>query len=127
MCNLQIGTNHLTQLSCTTCLSHLSTSCGETWTDKTLVRVNVNSVQDPCQLPIAIMSEIVESAQRQMNEVEDILTPKKTATTIPFDPDATEFPTRKQLPRIPATPEGSAWVWGENDNVGQCAWIVVCR
>ncbi|MCJ1261807.1 hypothetical protein MMC22_001675 [Lobaria immixta] len=73
------------------------------------------------------MSEIMESAQRQMNEVEDIVIAKKTATTIPFDPDATEFPTRKQLPRIPGTPEGSAWVWGENDHLGRLNLLTPTR
>ena len=41
----------------------------------------------------------------------------KTATTPPFDPDSTRFPTRKELPDIPGAPPGAAWVWGENDYV----------
>ena len=45
----------------------------------------------------------------------------ESPVTVPFDPDWTHFPTRKQLPRLPGAPEGAAWVWGENDNVGQSA------
>jgi hypothetical protein len=41
----------------------------------------------------------------------------KTATTIPWDPDSTKFPTRKELPQIPGAPPEAAWVWGDNDYV----------
>jgi hypothetical protein len=41
----------------------------------------------------------------------------KTATTIPWDPDCTKFPTRKELPQIPGAPAEAAWVWGDNDYV----------
>jgi hypothetical protein len=41
----------------------------------------------------------------------------KTATTIPWDPDCTKFPTRKELPQIPGAPVEAAWVWGDDDYV----------
>ena len=43
----------------------------------------------------------------------------KTATDIPFDPNSTKFPLRKDVPRAKYGPEGvpTAWVWGENDMV----------
>ena len=43
----------------------------------------------------------------------------KTATTIPFDPDSTKFPKRKDVPRATYSPPGveTAWVWGESDMV----------
>lgn len=43
----------------------------------------------------------------------------KTASTIPFDPESTKFPRRKDVPQAKYAPEGvpTAWVWGENDMV----------
>ncbi|KAI4212962.1 MAG: hypothetical protein LQ351_004306 [Letrouitia transgressa] len=41
----------------------------------------------------------------------------KTATTIPFDPDCTTFPKRKDVPRRKDALPEAAWVWGENDYV----------
>lgn len=43
----------------------------------------------------------------------------KLATTLPFDPDSTSFPLRKDVPRRDGAPEDAAWVWGEDDNVGR--------
>lgn len=57
------------------------------------------------------------TAQSRLTQVKDFLTFNKTATTAPFDPDSTIFPTRKDLPPIPGAPAGAAWVWGENDYV----------
>lgn len=51
----------------------------------------------------------------------------KTATTIPFDPDSTSFPLRKDLPRIPGAPEDAAWVWGPDDNVGRLNLLTPTR
>lgn len=50
----------------------------------------------------------------------------KTATTIPWDPDCTKFPTRKELPKIQGAPESAAWVWGEHDFVGPQYQIQAC-
>lgn len=36
---------------------------------------------------------------------------------LPWDPELTIFPTRKNLPLIPGAPEGAAWVWGKDDQV----------
>lgn len=57
------------------------------------------------------------TAAQRLNQVKDFLTFQKTATTMPFDPNSTKFPTRKELPEISGAPPGAAWVWGENDNV----------
>ena len=51
----------------------------------------------------------------------------KTATTIPWDPDCTRFPTRKELPKIAGAPEGAAWVWGENDHIGRLNLLTPTR
>ena len=63
------------------------------------------------------MADSKSTAQMRLTQVKDILTSNKTALTIPFDPDSTIFPTRKELPEIPGAPPGAAWVWGENDYV----------
>ena len=42
-----------------------------------------------------------------------------TPQTIPFDPDREDFPTRHNLPKVEGAPEGAAWVWGEDDQLGR--------
>ena len=41
----------------------------------------------------------------------------KSPSEMPWDPDNTNLPTRKNLPSIPGAPEGAAWVWGKDDYV----------
>lgn len=36
---------------------------------------------------------------------------------LPWNPDSTKFPSRKDLQKIPGAPEGAAWVWGKDDYV----------
>src|SRR4051794_9596578 len=57
------------------------------------------------------------TAHLRLTQIKDFLTMSKTATTIPWDPDCTKFPTRNELPSIPGAPLEAAWVWGENDYV----------
>ena len=63
------------------------------------------------------MSNPKNHGNERLTQIKDILTLNKTATTIPWDPDCTIFPTRKELPTLPGAPAEAAWVWGENDNV----------
>jgi hypothetical protein len=42
-----------------------------------------------------------------LSNVADVLTFNKIATTVPFDPDCTKFPSRKALPEIPEAPPGA--------------------
>ena len=63
------------------------------------------------------MSNNPSTAQKRLTQIKDFLTFSKTALTIPWDPDSTKFPTRKELPDIPGAPPGAAWVWGEDDYV----------
>ena len=63
------------------------------------------------------MSDGQSFAQRRLTQVKDILTFNKTATTIPFDPESTVFPARKDVPQVSNAPAGAAWVWGEHDFV----------
>ena|ERR1700760_686093 len=37
----------------------------------------------------------------------------------PWDPDRKSFPKRSDLPKLPGTPPGAAWVWGPDDYLGR--------
>ena len=63
------------------------------------------------------MSNGPSAAQKRLIQIKDFLTLNKTALTIPWNPDSTKFPTRKELPEIAGAPPGAAWVWGEDDYV----------
>ncbi|KAL8925944.1 MAG: hypothetical protein Q9208_003257 [Pyrenodesmia sp. 3 TL-2023] len=69
----------------------------------------------------------MSDAQARLNQVKDILTFNKTATTIPFDPNCTKFPSRKDVPRRADAPPGAAWVWGENDQIGRLNLLTPAR
>ncbi|MCJ1373311.1 hypothetical protein MMC20_004539 [Loxospora ochrophaea] len=73
------------------------------------------------------MSDNTSTFKRRLSQIKDILTVNRTATTIPFDPNATKFPTRKELPEIQGAPPGAAWVWGENDFVGRLNLLTPTR
>lgn len=73
------------------------------------------------------MADQHNSAGRRLTQIKDFLTMSKTATTIPFDPDSTKFPTRKELPKIQGAPDGAAWVWGENDFIGRLNLLTPSR
>ena len=66
------------------------------------------------------MAEPKGTANQRLTQIKDFLTGNKTATEVPFDPDSTKFPTRKELSQIQqasGAPPEAAWVWGENDYV----------
>lgn len=53
------------------------------------------------------MSDIQSKVNTKLTQVTDFLTGNKTATTIPFDPNSTKFPSRKDVPRREDAPEGA--------------------
>lgn len=75
------------------------------------------------------MADSKATAQSRLGQVKDFLTMNKTATTIPFDPDSTNFPRRKDVPQasyaLPGVP--TAWVWGETDFVGRLNLLTPTR
>ncbi|RDW58048.1 hypothetical protein BP6252_13459 [Coleophoma cylindrospora] len=73
------------------------------------------------------MASSSNTAQSRLSQVTDFLTGKKTATSIPWDPDCTQFPTRKHVPRREGAPAESAWVWGENDYIGRLNLLTPTR
>ncbi len=73
------------------------------------------------------MSDSLSSqAGRRLHQLRDSLL-GKTATTIPFDPDSTSFPTRKNLPKVVGAPDEAAWVWGKDDFVGRLNLLTPTR
>ncbi|MCJ1249650.1 hypothetical protein MMC30_006876 [Trapelia coarctata] len=58
------------------------------------------------------------TAKKRLTRITDFLMLDKTTMSIPFDPNSTKFPSRKELPDIPGAPKGAAWVWGEDDYIG---------
>ncbi|KAJ6120548.1 cyclase [Penicillium sp. IBT 18751x] len=38
---------------------------------------------------------------------------------LPWDPNCTKFPRLNELPQLPNAPEGAAWVWGKDDQLGR--------
>ena len=73
------------------------------------------------------MSNPPSPTQRRLTQVKDLLTGNKTATTIPWDPDSTRFPTRKELPSINGAPPEAAWVWGKDDYLGRLNLLTPTR
>jgi hypothetical protein len=75
------------------------------------------------ETPISIMS----GPSDRLTKIKDTLTMNKTATAIPWDPDCTIFPTRKNLPTAPGAPPEAAWVWGEEDYIGRLNLLTPTR
>ncbi|CAI6328896.1 unnamed protein product [Periconia digitata] len=73
------------------------------------------------------MTEPKSTASQRLTQIKDFVTMNKTATTIPWDPDCTKFPTRKELPKIQGAPEGAAWVWGDDDYIGRLNLLTPTR
>ncbi|KIX93763.1 uncharacterized protein Z520_10387 [Fonsecaea multimorphosa CBS 102226] len=72
------------------------------------------------------MTDAFSQASRRLSQIKDSIM-GKVATTIPFDPDSTSFPTRKNLPKIVGAPDEAAWVWGKDDYVGRLNLLTPTR
>lgn len=73
------------------------------------------------------MAQPKSTTSNRLTQITDFLTLNKTATTIPWDPDSTKFPTRKELPSIPGAPDQAAWVWGSDDQLGRLNLLTPSR
>lgn len=47
--------------------------------------------------------------------------------SIPFDPESSSFPSRKDVPKVPGAPDGAAWVWGPDDHLGRLNLLTPTR
>ncbi|KAH7125926.1 hypothetical protein EDB81DRAFT_202162 [Dactylonectria macrodidyma] len=52
---------------------------------------------------------------------------RQVSEQLPWNPQATAFPTRSELPKIPGAPDQAAWVWGDDDNVGRLNLLTPAR
>lgn len=73
------------------------------------------------------MADEKNATHQRLTQIRDFVTMNKTASTIPWDPNCTRFPTRKELPKIAGAPEGAAWVWGDNDFIGRLNLLTPSR
>ncbi|KAL9081405.1 MAG: hypothetical protein Q9157_000124 [Trypethelium eluteriae] len=73
------------------------------------------------------MTDPKNTTNQRLTQIRDLLTMNKTATTLPWDPDSTRFPNRKELPQIPGAPDGAAWVWGDDDYIGRLNLLTPSR
>ncbi|KIW30273.1 uncharacterized protein PV07_06028 [Cladophialophora immunda] len=72
------------------------------------------------------MTDAFSQASRRLSQIKDSIM-GKVATTIPFDPESTSFPTRKNLPKIVGAPDEAAWVWGKDDYIGRLNLLTPTR
>jgi hypothetical protein len=60
------------------------------------------------------------SPTERLGKVFDALTGRgatQSPNELPWNPDASRFPSRKELPKVPGAPDQAAWVWGKDDQV----------
>ena len=68
------------------------------------------------------------TAARRLSQVTAIVTGSSGTSSLPWNPDSTSFPTRKELPKISdQAPEGAAWVWGSDDQLGRINLLTPTR
>ncbi|KAF3914131.1 hypothetical protein AA313_de0207623 [Arthrobotrys entomopaga] len=72
------------------------------------------------------MSESTTStACRRLDQTKDHLASQNNG--IPWDPNSTSFPNRRDLPKIPGAPDDAAWVWGSEDYIGRLNLLTPAR
>ncbi|KLJ05880.1 hypothetical protein EMPG_10692 [Blastomyces silverae] len=64
---------------------------------------------------------------QRVAQVAGMLGAAKSPDELPWDPDTTKLPLRKDLPKIPDAPDGAAWVWGKNDYIGRLNLLTPTR
>ena len=69
------------------------------------------------------------SAARRLGQVTATVTGSNNSiSSLPWNPDSTSFPSRKELPKISEqAPEGAAWVWGSDDQLGRINLLTPTR
>ena len=73
-----------------------------------------------------ISKQLTVHHQRLSNN--DTMAKVQSPDQLPWDPNCTQFPSRKELPKIDGAPNGAAWVWGKDDQVRcggflQLSWL----
>jgi hypothetical protein len=60
------------------------------------------------------------SPTERLSKVVDAVTGRgavQEPNNLPWDPNSSRFPSRRELPKIPGAPDDAAWVWGKDDQV----------
>ena len=74
------------------------------------------------------MSELFSKATRRLSQTASFLLGNaQDPESLPWNPDNTSFPLRKDLPKLPGTPEDAAWVWGKDDYLGRLNLLTPAR
>jgi hypothetical protein len=69
----------------------------------------------------------MSSPASRLSKITGALASSSKSDVIPWNPDRTDFPTRRNLPSIPAAPPGAAWVWGPEDGLGRLNLLTPTR
>lgn len=68
------------------------------------------------------------SAQNRLAQVKHLIVGKKQdAKSIPWDPDNTSFPSRREIVAAAGQPNGAVWVWGSDDFCGRLNLLTPTR
>ncbi|KAL4915118.1 hypothetical protein BDW62DRAFT_189289 [Aspergillus aurantiobrunneus] len=66
----------------------------------------------------------------RLNKVVDALTGRgvvQNPNELPWNPDASRFPSRRELPKIEGAPNDAAWIWGKDDQIGRLNLLTPAR
>ncbi|KAI9372697.1 hypothetical protein BJX61DRAFT_505922 [Aspergillus egyptiacus] len=69
-------------------------------------------------------------ATQRLSKVVDTLTGSgsvQNPNELPWNPDSSRFPSRKELPKIEGAPKDAAWVWGKDDQIGRLNLLTPAR
>jgi hypothetical protein len=69
----------------------------------------------------------MSSPASRLSKISGALASSSKNDDVPWNPDRTEFPTRRNLPSIPGAPPGAAWVWGKDDGLGRLNLLTPTR
>lgn len=72
------------------------------------------------------MADAFSQATRRLSQLRESIM-GKPATTVPWDPNSTSFPTRQNLPKLDGAPDQAAWVWGKDDYIGRLNLLTPAR
>ncbi|KAL2865360.1 uncharacterized protein BJX67DRAFT_182851 [Aspergillus lucknowensis] len=70
------------------------------------------------------------SPTNRLSQVVDSLTGRaavQNPNQLPWNPDASRFPSRRELPKISGAPDEAAWVWGKDDQIGRLNLLTPTR
>ncbi|EAA66172.1 hypothetical protein AN1054.2 [Aspergillus nidulans FGSC A4] len=70
------------------------------------------------------------SPTERLSKVVDAVTGRgavQEPNNLPWDPNSSRFPSRRELPKIPGAPDDAAWVWGKDDQIGRLNLLTPAR